>query len=118
MKLQSLVALTLGAAFIAAPICAGAAQEDGAVCGRVSAPSSLILQLSRMATPGNVIIARSNSEEVQTTVHVDGTYCFKKLHDDLHTLTAFGDSSAFQRSVTPQAGRTLIVDLTGSTGAL
>lgn len=103
----------LGAAFVAAPLYAGAA-EVGTVCGRVSAPSEYILQLAQAPTPGNIIIARSSTEEVQATVHVDGSYCFKGLHLDLHTLTAFGDGiSGFQRNVTPEAGRTITVDLSG-----
>lgn len=118
MKLRDIVAVALGAAFVAAPIYAGAAQEGGTICGRVNAPSNYIFQLSQMTTPGNVIIARSSSEEVQTTVNVDGSYCFKSLHPDLHTLTAFADSDNFQRSITPQPGRTVIVDLTGAAGAL
>jgi hypothetical protein len=118
MKLRDIVAIALGAAFVAAPIYAGAAQEGGTICGRVNAPANLIFQLSQMSTPGNVIIARSSTEEVQTTVHVDGSYCFKDLHPDLHTLTAFADSTGFERSVMPEPGQTVIVDLTGAAGGL
>ncbi len=116
MKLNTIVAMTFGAALIAAPLYAGAAQEGGTVCGRVNAPSSYILQLEQSPTHDNVITARSESEFVQARVNVDGTYCFNNLHDDVHTITAFEDAfPTLRATVTPVPGQMLIVDLTGLT---
>ena len=116
MKLSNIVALTLGAAFVAAPLYAGAAQEGGTICGRVNAPSTYILQLEQAPTHDNVITARSQSEVVQASVNVDGTYCFNNLHGDVHTIVAFEDAfPTLRATVTPIPGQTLIVDLTGLT---
>ena len=116
MKLSKLVAMTLGAAFVAAPLYAGAAQEGGTICGRVNAPSTLILQLQQSPTHDNVITARSESEVVQAHVNVDGSYCFNSLHNDVHTIVAFEDAfPTLRATVTPVPGQTLIVDLTGLT---
>lgn len=116
MKLSTIVAMTLGAALIAAPIYAGAAQEGGTVCGRVNAPSSYIFQLQQSPTHDNIITARSESEFVQAHVNVDGSYCFNHLHSDVHTITAFEDAfPTLRATVTPIPGRTLTLDLTGQT---
>ena len=116
MKLSNIVAMMLGAAFIAAPIIAGAAEQGGTICGRVSAPSTYILQLEQSPTHDNIITARSDSEVVQARVNVDGTYCFNKLHHDVHTIVAFEDAfPTLRATVTPVPGQTLIVDLTGQT---
>jgi hypothetical protein len=116
MKLSNIVAMMLGAAFITAPIIAGAAEEAGTICGRVSAPSTYILQLEQSPTHDNIITARSESEVVQARVNVDGTYCFNKLHNDVHTIVAFEDAfPTLRATVTPVPGQTLIVDLTGLT---
>lgn len=119
MKRYNLVAMMLGAIFIAAPQCAVAAEmgastaATGAVCGRVDAPASYILKLALSPTHDNVIIARSQSEEVQTTVNVDGSFCFKALAPDLHTLVAFNDGLPdYARTIMPRTGRTLYVQLT------
>lgn len=102
--------MALGAALFATPLYVGAAQEDGTVCGRVDASPSYILQLEESPSRGNVIVARSRSEVVQTHVNVDGSFCFKHLHPDLHTLVAFESAfPAYHRSVMPQPGRTLTV---------
>jgi hypothetical protein len=114
MKFSNIVAMAFGATFIAAPIYAGAAQEGGTICGRVNAPSSYILQLEQSPTHDNIIDARSQSEDVQAHVNVDGTYCFTNLHGDVHTITAFEDAfPTLRATVTPIPGQTLILDLTG-----
>ncbi len=116
MKLSNIVAMALGVTFIAAPIYAGAAQEGGTICGRVNAPVSYILRLEQSPTHDNVITARSQSEDVQARVNIDGTYCFTNLHEDVHTITAFEDAfPTLRATVTPIPGQTLIVDLTGLT---
>ncbi len=116
MKLSNIVAMTFGAALIASPLYAGAAQEGGTICGRVNAPSSYILQLEQAPTHDNVIVARSESEVVQASVNVDGTYCFTNLNHDVHTITAFEDAfPTLRATVMPLPGQTLIVDLTGQT---
>lgn len=105
-----MAAIALGAALFAAPLYAGAAGEGGTVCGRVDASPSYIFQLAQSPAHDNVIVARSGSEVVQTTVNVDGSFCFKDLHTDLHTLIAFESAfPSYHRSVTPEAGRTLTV---------
>jgi hypothetical protein len=102
--------------FVAAPLYAGAAQEGGAICGRVNAPSTYIFQLEQSPTHDNVITARSQSEVVQAYVNVDGRYCFKNLHNDVHTIVAFEDAfPTLRATVTPVPGQTLFVDLTGLT---
>lgn len=116
MKLSTFVAMTLGAVFVAAPLFAGATQKGGAICGRVNVPSTYILQLELAPTHDNVIVARSQSEVVQASVNVDGTYCFNNLHNDVHTIVAFEDAfPTLRATVTPVPGQTLIVDLTGQT---
>jgi hypothetical protein len=116
MKPSKIVAMMLGAAYIAAPLYAGAASEGGAICGRVNAPSAYILQLQESPTHDNIITARSESELVQAHVNVDGTYCFNNLHRDVHTIVAFEDAfPTLRATVTPVPGQTLIVDLTGLT---
>lgn len=84
------------------------------VCGRVNAPAATIQKLA--FNPGEnlgIIVARSASETVQTTVQPDGSYCFHGLHGDLHTISAFGDESlvGYQASVVPVAGATTTIDL-------
>jgi hypothetical protein len=116
MKCSNIVAMTFGAALVAAPLYAGAAQEGGTVCGRVNAPSSYIFQLQQSPTHDNVIVARSESEVIQAHVNVDGSYCFSNLHHDVHTITAFEDAfPTLRATVTPVPGQTLTVDLTGQT---
>ncbi|HET9029834.1 MAG TPA: hypothetical protein VFN49_06625 [Candidatus Aquilonibacter sp.] len=117
MKSHYFVAIALTAAFVAAPLHVNAAQEaastGGTVCGRVDAAPSYIFQLQQQHPHDNIIVARSSTEEVQAPVNIDGTYCFRNLHPDLHTLVAFEDAfETRSASVTPVAGQTLIVDLT------
>src|SRR5215469_17522033 len=108
MKLLNKVALVLGAALIATPVYAGAAEEGGTVCGRVDAPSSYILQLSQSATKDNVIYARSENELVKAPVSLDGTFCLKNLKSEVHTLSAFSDAFTGPLvSVKPVSGQTL-----------
>ena len=115
MNILNKLALVLGAALVAAPVYAGAAQEGGTVCGRVDAPSSYILQLEQASTPGNVVYARSQSEVVQAKVKLDGTFCFNNLNTDVHTLSAFSDAfSGPVVSVTPKSGQTLQVEIVGA----
>jgi hypothetical protein len=86
----------------------------GAVCGHVDAPWPLIAhyQLDNRLAPDNIIVARSATEVVQTDVHTDGSFCFKHLNTDLHTITAFGDDPApYRAQVTPVAGQTRYVDV-------
>ena len=125
MKLKNLVASAFAVTLIAAPIYAGAATQKsgtgagGTVCGRVDAPMNYIFQLQQSPTRDNVVVARSQSEEVQAYVHIDGSYCFSGLHTDVHTITAFEDAfPTLEATVTPVAGKTLIVDLTKKTGDL
>ena len=119
MKLKQLIAAAFGAALVAMPILAGAAEEGGTICGRVDVPSPVAFQLLDVPNQNNIVVARSQSEEVQTTVSIDGSYCFKDLHTDLHTIVAFEDALQTNRaSVTPVAGQTLIVDLTAQTAGL
>lgn len=119
MILNKLGAIAFGAALIAAPMYAGAAQEGGTICGRVNASPSVIFQLTQSPTHDNVVVARSQSEEVQAPVNLDGSYCFTNLHTDIHTIVAFEDAfPTLKATVTPIAGQTLIVDLTGQTADL
>ena len=114
-SLAPLLILIATAAFV--PVAAPAATQQDAsakVCGRVIAPTQLLTALT--LAPGEnlgIVIARSQSEDVQTTASPDGSYCFANLHADLHTITAFGDPAVAQyaASVTPVSGATKIVDL-------
>ena len=113
MILKKIAAMVFGMAFVAVPIYAGAAQEGGTVCGRVDASPTFIFQLQQSPNHDNVIVARSQSEEVQAPVNIDGTYCFTDLHTDIHTIVAFEDAfPTLKATVKPVAGQTLIVDLT------
>lgn len=115
MNILNKLALVLGAALVAAPVYAGAAQEGGTVCGRVDAPSSYILQLEQAPNHDNVIYARSQSELVKAQVNIDGTFCLKGLNSEVHTLSAFGDAfSGPVVSVTPKSGQTLQVEIVGA----
>lgn len=111
-----LLALVFATAFIPGTARAASNANTGAtVCGRVDAPQQQLLALT--FAPGEnraIILARSTSETVQTTVAPDGSYCFYNLHDDLHTLVAFGDDAVgggHQASVVPVKGRTTRIDL-------
>lgn len=115
MNILNKLALVLGAALVAVPVYAGAAQEGGTVCGRVNAPSSYILQLEQASTPGNVIYARSQSGVVQAPVNLDGSFCLKNLNSEVYTLSAFSDAlSGPVVSVTPKSGQTLQVEIVGA----
>lgn len=115
MNILNKLALVLGAAVMAAPVYAGAAEEGGTVCGRVDAPSSYILQLEQQPTHDNVIYARSQNEIVKTNVSLDGSFCFKDLKNEVHTLSAFSDAfTGPMVSVTPVSGQTLQVEIVGA----
>ena len=115
MKHLNMVALALGAALMVTPVLAGAAQGGGTVCGRVDAPSSLILQLQQSPTHDNVIFARSQSEVVKANVNLDGSFCLTGLNSELHTLSVFSDvEPALATTVRPIEGRTLQVELNGA----
>ena len=111
--LAPMLLLIATAAFV--PVASSAATQQDAsarVCGRVVASTQLLVALT--LAPGEnlgIVIARSQSEEVQTTVSPDGSYCFANLHPDLHTITAFGDPAVAQyiASVTPVSGATKVV---------
>ncbi len=113
-----MVAIVLGV-LIAAPTYALATenvanpQNGGAVCGRVNADPALIVAMLLDPTQRQAatVVASSPSEEIQTTVNIDGTYCFASLHTDLHVITGFGGSQNFRGSVTPVAGKTVVLDL-------
>ena len=116
---RSLIVTTLALAFATAlvpNVANAAAKATGVanVCGRVNAPQKQITSLA--FNPGEnlgIVIARSSSETVQTTVEPDGSYCFHGLHADLHTISAFGDDAlgGYQATVIPVAGLTSTIDL-------
>jgi hypothetical protein len=111
--------LALSAALIALPVCANAesnALGTGQVCGRVDAPADKIIALELAPLPGNIIVARSATEVVTTSVAPNGNFCFPSLHTDLHTLSAFGDSASYQASVLPIAGQERFIEVTRSSG--
>lgn len=117
MKRSIIVTLALVLAIGFAPHLARAASnaDTGAtVCGRVDAPQQQLLALA--LAPGEnraLVVARSTSETVQTTVSPDGSYCFHNLHADLHTIVAFGDEGVggHSASVVPIQGETTRIDL-------
>ncbi len=112
MKYSLIGAIALGAATIALPTHAGAAQEGGTVCGRVNAPSSYILSLELSPQHGNIVVAHSANGEVSTRVNVDGTFCFRDLAAELYTVTAFPQAfPGYSKSVTPVAGKTVTIQL-------
>jgi hypothetical protein len=116
MKYTAFVVAALGAALLTTPTNVNAAQESGMVCGHVNAPTSVIFQLEQaQPAPENTIVARSESEEVTTSVGLDGNFCFKGLHTDLHTLTAFEDAfPQYQANVVPLDGKTINVTISGT----
>ena len=95
----------------ALPVFASAATA-GTVCGRVDAGTSQIATLLADPLQSGIVIARSATEEVQTNIGNGGTYCFRSLHTDLHTIVAFGEAATFSATVTPVDGKTLSLDLT------
>lgn len=115
MKPLVISALALTAT-IALPLGATAATNSGTVCGRVNASPSQIIALLVDPTQPGTVIARSGTEVVQTNIGTDGTYCFEKLHPDLHTIVAFGESADYKASVTPVDGKTLRLDLYAASG--
>ncbi|HTU69202.1 MAG TPA: hypothetical protein VMF11_02685 [Candidatus Baltobacteraceae bacterium] len=126
MKRSFLSAIALGTALVAAPICAFAVTNNppnqlavpGEVCGRVDAPAKQIVALElKPAIPENIIVARSATEVVTTSVAPDGNFCFAHLAPNLHTLTAFGDSPAeYQAQVTPIPGQSKFIEVTRAAG--
>lgn len=112
MKQITMLAIALGVA-IAAPLHAAAAQ-GGTVCGHVDASPARIAALlsDPMERAAAVVVAKSATSEVQTTIDLSGNYCFSNLQSNLYTLTAIGGDSTFSGSVTPVAGQTIALDLT------
>ena len=82
------------------------------MCGRVDAGTPAVVSLVTDPLQYGTVIARSATEEVQTTVGNGGTYCFKNLHSDLHTIVAIGESASYSASIMPVDGKTLLLDLT------
>lgn len=77
-----------------------------------------IVALGYQAIPANIIVARSATEVVSTTVQPDGNFCFVHLQPDLHTISAFGDDSPGQYNalITPVVGKTRFVEVTRGSG--
>jgi hypothetical protein len=114
MKRSLSLGIALGAALIAVPLGANAETNNvgaGEVCGRVDAPADKILALELAPFPGNIIVARSATEVVTASVAPNGNFCFPSLHADLHTLSAFGDSSSYEASVMPIAGQKRYIEV-------
>ncbi|HEY5341618.1 MAG TPA: hypothetical protein VIK27_11370 [Candidatus Aquilonibacter sp.] len=113
-----LAAMMLAGAFGATCSSAAAATTLGVgqVCGWVDAPSTTIIALELAPIAGNIVVARSATEDASTTVQADGHFCFAHLHADLHTLSAFGESpAAYGALVTPVAGASRYVELVRTT---
>ncbi|MHB8147468.1 MAG: hypothetical protein ACYDGM_09470 [Vulcanimicrobiaceae bacterium] len=84
--------------------------HEGNICGHVLAPPSVTQAYATALSQPGIVIARSGSTQVQTTIGYDGSYCFKDLPTDLFRLSAFGDGG-YTAAVTPIAGKTVHVDL-------
>lgn len=110
MKLNGLHAIAIAIA-IATPIAASAAPTGGTVCGRVNADPSVLVSFLADPLQFGTVIARSATETVTTKIGNGGTYCFKNLHPDLHTIVAFGEAAQYSAVVTPLDGQTLRLDL-------
>ena len=107
------------------PLCASAESNSavdqvatGAVCGHINVAPVRVVDLQYQAIPANIIVARSATEVVSTTVQPDGNFCFEHLAPDLHTISAFGDNSPGQYNalVTPVVGKTRYVEVTRGSG--
>lgn len=72
----------------------------------------MILELQQSPSHDNVIFARSSTDEVQTLVNTDGSYCFKGLQNHVYTVSAFDDGfPTYSGTVTPLAGKTVVLNL-------
>lgn len=124
MKRSLLTTFALGAALVAAPICALAVTDvaptsgpTGSVCGYLYAPSTDIAKLQVLPVPENIIVANSGSATATTTVQTDGSFCFEHLPPQIYTITAFGDSPAqYQATVQVVAGKTRYIEVTQANG--
>jgi hypothetical protein len=123
MKRSILSAMALGVALMAVPLCALAESNTavvqvgtGAVCGHISVDPMRVVALSYEGLPANIIVARSMTEVVSTTVQPDGNFCFAHLQPDLHTISAFGDDSPgeYNALITPIVGQTRFIEVTHS----
>ncbi len=116
MKLIPLSAIALGAALVATPLCASAVSSfspdlsvTGAICGRIDVdPLKVVALAYAPGIPDNVIVARSATEVVTTTVQPDGSFCFAHLQPDLHEISAFGANQPgeYDAHITPVPGKT------------
>ena len=84
--------------------------HEGSICGHVLAPPAVTQAYATALSHPGIVIARSGTTQVQTTIGYDGSYCFKDLPTDLFRLSAFGDGN-YTALVTPIAGKTVHVDL-------
>jgi len=124
MKRSLLSAIALGAELVAAPLCASAeinappALLSGSVCGHLDVNPLRVIALQYETIPGNIIVARSATEVVSTSVEPNGHFCFAHLQPDLHTISAFGDNSPgqFNAVVTPVPGQTRYIEVPGVVG--
>ncbi len=116
--------MALGAALIATPLCASAETNapipfgTGQVCGHLDVDPLLVVALQHESIPSNIIVARSATEVVSTSVQPSGNFCFARLTPDLHTISAFGDDSPGQYNalITPVVGQTRFVEVTRGNG--
>jgi hypothetical protein len=123
MKRSLLSAIALGAALVAVPLCASAESNatvllSGSVCGHLDVNPLRVLALQYQTIPGNIIVARSATEVVSTSVEPNGNFCFPHLQPNLHTISAFGDDSPgqYNATVTPIPGQTRYVEVTRTGG--
>jgi len=126
MKPSLLSAIALGAALIATPLCASAESnfspdltQTGAICGRIDVNPLRVLGLMYApGTPSNIIVARSATEVVTTTVQPDGSFCFAHLQPDLHEISAFGaeQPGEYDAHITPVPGKTQYIVVTRGLG--
>jgi hypothetical protein len=122
MKPLFLSAFALGAALVATPLCAFAESnfspdlsQTGAICGRIDVdPLKVVTMAYAPGGPENIIVARSATEVVTTTVQPDGSFCFAHLQPDLHEISAFGDEQPgqYDAHITPISGTTQYIVVT------
>jgi hypothetical protein len=122
MKRLLLSAMALGAALIATPLCASAEStispelaQPGAICGRIDVdPLKVVALAYAPGSPENIIVARSATEVVTTSVQPDGSFCFLHLQPDLHEISAFGDEQPgeYDAHITPISGTTQYIVVT------
>ena len=126
MKPSLLSAIALGSALIATPLCASAETnftpdltQTGAICGRIDVNPLRVLKLMYApGIPSNIIVARSATEVVTTTVQPDGSFCFDHLQPDLHEISAFGaeQPGEYDAHITPVPGKTQYIVVTKDRG--